>query len=383
MACTNRMATVAGARCVGSCWRSWRMPSVTRSQARRRPRAPFPSAPASTIVTAITRPEGDYEPSRRWRSGRASGLSHLRAVRAWVPAELQMRRSVRRSDLGNARLLRARLQHQGLVDLPGRRTRHVDCGAPSSKPRARRSSTSSRPAAAAPADRALAPTSSSWGPALCGSARQRAGGRHDQRHPREAPAVQARGRTSAKRPGSSSSTMRPIRSRWSTTSERRRGATGGTDLRVVKIGYRCTPPAAPPGSERVARLERPSATASGRGLRPVFDFDSDAIRRGSESALGDIAEVMRRNPDWTLSIEGHTDDVASDRYNLELSSRRAASVKAGARVPASASPPVEAHHGGAPVNRGRRIGTTRSKAALATVAWSSSANDQRETTPRR
>jgi outer membrane protein OmpA-like peptidoglycan-associated protein len=36
---------------------------------------------------------------------------------------------------------------------------------------------------------------------------------------------------------------------------------------------------------------------------------------------------MRRNPDWKLSIEGHTDAVASDRYNLELSGRRAAAVK--------------------------------------------------------
>jgi OOP family OmpA-OmpF porin len=37
---------------------------------------------------------------------------------------------------------------------------------------------------------------------------------------------------------------------------------------------------------------------------------------------------MKRNPDWKLSIEGHTDSVASDRYNVELSGRRAASVKA-------------------------------------------------------
>ena len=37
---------------------------------------------------------------------------------------------------------------------------------------------------------------------------------------------------------------------------------------------------------------------------------------------------MRRNPDWTLAVEGHTDNVASDAYNLELSGRRAAAVQA-------------------------------------------------------
>jgi outer membrane protein OmpA-like peptidoglycan-associated protein len=37
---------------------------------------------------------------------------------------------------------------------------------------------------------------------------------------------------------------------------------------------------------------------------------------------------MRRNPDWQLAIEGHTDNVASDKYNLDLSARRAAAVRA-------------------------------------------------------
>ena len=59
-----------------------------------------------------------------------------------------------------------------------------------------------------------------------------------------------------------------------------------------------------------------------------FDFNSETIREESEPTLREIAEVLRRNPDWQLSIEGHTDDVASDQYNLDLSARRAAAVKA-------------------------------------------------------
>jgi outer membrane protein OmpA-like peptidoglycan-associated protein len=34
-----------------------------------------------------------------------------------------------------------------------------------------------------------------------------------------------------------------------------------------------------------------------------------------------------RHPDWKLSVEGHTDGIASDSYNLYLSRKRAAAVK--------------------------------------------------------
>jgi len=105
-------------------------------------------------------------------------------------------------------------------------------------------------------------------------------------------------------------------------------AEGGIDLQVVKIAYRCTAPAQPAGSDRVSRLERALREQRRAVVYDLyFDFNSAAIRQESDSTLHDIAEVMRRNPDWKLSIEGHTDAVASDRYNLELSGRRAAAVK--------------------------------------------------------
>lgn len=44
--------------------------------------------------------------------------------------------------------------------------------------------------------------------------------------------------------------------------------------------------------------------------------------------LREIAELLRRPTDWRLAIEGHTDSIATDRFNLELSARRAAAVKA-------------------------------------------------------
>ena len=59
--------------------------------------------------------------------------------------------------------------------------------------------------------------------------------------------------------------------------------------------------------------------------RPEGDYES--IKTLTEATLREIAEVLRRNPDWTLAILGHTDAVASDRYNLDLSARRAVAVK--------------------------------------------------------
>lgn len=58
-----------------------------------------------------------------------------------------------------------------------------------------------------------------------------------------------------------------------------------------------------------------------------FEFNSDRIREQSEPTLEEIASILRRHPDWKLSIEGHTDSISSDDYNLELSERRAAAVK--------------------------------------------------------
>jgi len=57
-----------------------------------------------------------------------------------------------------------------------------------------------------------------------------------------------------------------------------------------------------------------------------FDFDSDQLRSESEPVLTEIAEVLKKQPDWKLSVRGHTDNVGGDTHNLDLSQRRAASV---------------------------------------------------------
>lgn len=58
-----------------------------------------------------------------------------------------------------------------------------------------------------------------------------------------------------------------------------------------------------------------------------FDFASDRIRTESEPVLSEIADALKKNPDWTVSIAGHTDNVGSEAANLDLSQRRSAAVR--------------------------------------------------------
>lgn len=59
-----------------------------------------------------------------------------------------------------------------------------------------------------------------------------------------------------------------------------------------------------------------------------FAFNSDVLREESGPTLEDIAAVLRRNPGWKLRVNGHTDGIGTDAFNLDLSRRRAAAVKA-------------------------------------------------------
>jgi len=54
-----------------------------------------------------------------------------------------------------------------------------------------------------------------------------------------------------------------------------------------------------------------------------FEFDSDELNPASAPWIGLVAEVLLRNPDWTVTIEGHTDSIGDPRYNQDLSLRRA------------------------------------------------------------
>ncbi|KGL58653.1 OmpA/MotB family outer membrane protein [Polaribacter sp. Hel1_85] len=58
-----------------------------------------------------------------------------------------------------------------------------------------------------------------------------------------------------------------------------------------------------------------------------FDTNSDRIKSISFATIDKIINLMKKIPNVKFVIEGHTDDRNSDRYNLYLSQRRAASVR--------------------------------------------------------
>ncbi len=61
--------------------------------------------------------------------------------------------------------------------------------------------------------------------------------------------------------------------------------------------------------------------------RVFFDFDKDTIKTISYPLLDEVVKVLKARPDLgRIRIEGHTDGIGGDAYNLDLSKRRAKSV---------------------------------------------------------
>lgn len=60
----------------------------------------------------------------------------------------------------------------------------------------------------------------------------------------------------------------------------------------------------------------------------LFDFDKSVIKADATPILDHVAVVLKNNPGVKVSLDGHTDSVGSDAYNMGLSKRRANAVKA-------------------------------------------------------
>lgn len=81
---------------------------------------------------------------------------------------------------------------------------------------------------------------------------------------------------------------------------------------------------------RRAELELQSVMdmVTSRRVQPIeFEFNSDVLLPSSMDLLDRVAAVLRGRPRLKLIVEGHTDDVGDDDYNLELSRYRADAVK--------------------------------------------------------
>ncbi|MCK4233891.1 OmpA family protein, partial [candidate division WOR-3 bacterium] len=58
-----------------------------------------------------------------------------------------------------------------------------------------------------------------------------------------------------------------------------------------------------------------------------FDFNKSTIKPESYPIIDEAAAILTRHPEISVEIQGHTDSVGSDAYNLKLSDARANSVR--------------------------------------------------------
>jgi len=59
----------------------------------------------------------------------------------------------------------------------------------------------------------------------------------------------------------------------------------------------------------------------------LFDFDKATLKPGAREKLAKVSGIVLAYPGLKLSVEGHTDSIGSDEYNMTLSEKRANSVR--------------------------------------------------------
>jgi len=76
------------------------------------------------------------------------------------------------------------------------------------------------------------------------------------------------------------------------------------------------PPPPPPAPKRIATLTGPS-----------FDFNKATLTSEGKAKVDHAVQVMKDDAALKVSVEGHTDAIGSEAYNMKLSERRAESVR--------------------------------------------------------
>jgi len=79
-------------------------------------------------------------------------------------------------------------------------------------------------------------------------------------------------------------------------------------------------------------VETLQAKATERGLvltldEILFGLNETELKPGGVNAINRLAEFLKENPDRNILIEGHTDSLGDDGYNMQLSRQRAEAVE--------------------------------------------------------
>jgi peptidoglycan-associated lipoprotein len=83
--------------------------------------------------------------------------------------------------------------------------------------------------------------------------------------------------------------------------------------------------ASPRPEQLPSDVEQLNQLVQSRGyLRDAFfGYDESTLSSDAQSALTASADWLRRNPQYTILIEGHCDERGTEQYNLALGDRRA------------------------------------------------------------
>jgi len=87
------------------------------------------------------------------------------------------------------------------------------------------------------------------------------------------------------------------------------------------------PPPPPPPVKKVEPAPAPAPSEVCIDLNVEFDFDKDNVKPEYHDDIKRVADFLDENPTFKGTIEGGTDAVGTEDYNLDLSRRRAESVK--------------------------------------------------------
>lgn len=102
--------------------------------------------------------------------------------------------------------------------------------------------------------------------------------------------------------------------------------------RIKRASYLCIddvsispeePDLPPPSLEQALLKDRKFTFSAG----VLFDSGSDQLRPEAGPSLDSLYAFLLKYPQIVIGISGHTDNVGSDEYNLDLSQRRASSVQ--------------------------------------------------------
>jgi outer membrane protein OmpA-like peptidoglycan-associated protein len=107
-----------------------------------------------------------------------------------------------------------------------------------------------------------------------------------------------------------------------------RWATGGIGLRYTFAAPEAAPPPPPPPAPVAKPAPPPPPVKKQIVLRGVnFDFDKATLRADAIRILDEALQILKDEGSVDIIVQGHTDSVGTDEYNMGLSRRRGNAVR--------------------------------------------------------